>query len=55
MDEQFKDVVDHRKNDSQPDNFDAELEVLLFYGPSLPFDFSRADIYALTDTDAIPD
>jgi predicted DNA-binding antitoxin AbrB/MazE fold protein len=27
-------------------DFDAELETLLFDGPSLPPDFSRADIYA---------
>ena len=26
-------------------DFDAELEPLLFDGPSLPTDFSRADIY----------
>jgi hypothetical protein len=26
--------------------FDRELEPLLFDGPSLPADFSRADIYA---------
>ena len=26
--------------------FDAELDPLLFDGPSLPADFSRADIYA---------
>jgi predicted DNA-binding antitoxin AbrB/MazE fold protein len=26
--------------------FDRELEPLLFDGPSLPMDFSRADIYA---------
>jgi predicted DNA-binding antitoxin AbrB/MazE fold protein len=31
---------------SQLDSFDAELESLLFSGPSLPPDFSRADIYA---------
>jgi predicted DNA-binding antitoxin AbrB/MazE fold protein len=28
------------------DGFDAELDELLFDGPSLPADFSRADIYA---------
>ncbi len=27
-------------------DFDAELEPLLFDGPNLPADFSRADIYA---------
>lgn len=27
-------------------DFDAELEPLLFAGPNLPADFSRADIYA---------
>lgn len=27
-------------------DFDAELEPLLFDGPNLPPDFSRADIYA---------
>jgi predicted DNA-binding antitoxin AbrB/MazE fold protein len=27
-------------------DFDAELDPLLFDGPSLPPDFSRADIYA---------
>lgn len=27
-------------------DFDAELDALLFDGPSLPPDFSRADIYA---------
>ena len=27
-------------------DFDAELEALLFDGPNLPADFSRADIYA---------
>ncbi len=27
-------------------DFDAELESLLFDGPSLPPDFSRADIYS---------
>jgi predicted DNA-binding antitoxin AbrB/MazE fold protein len=27
-------------------DFDAELDALLFDGPSLPRDFSRADIYA---------
>lgn len=27
-------------------DFDAELNALLFDGPSLPPDFSRADIYA---------
>jgi len=30
-------------------NFDAELELLLFDGPNLPPDFSRADIYANHD------
>jgi predicted DNA-binding antitoxin AbrB/MazE fold protein len=30
---------------ASPD-FDAELEPLLFDGPNLPPDFSRADIYA---------
>jgi predicted DNA-binding antitoxin AbrB/MazE fold protein len=28
------------------EDFDGELEPLLFDGPSLPADFSRADIYA---------
>ena len=28
------------------DHFDSELEPLLFSGPTLPPDFSRADIYA---------
>ena len=28
------------------DDFDAQLDELLFDGPSLPADFSRADIYA---------
>jgi predicted DNA-binding antitoxin AbrB/MazE fold protein len=28
------------------DGFDEELDSLLFDGPSLPADFSRADIYA---------
>jgi predicted DNA-binding antitoxin AbrB/MazE fold protein len=31
---------------AQHADFDAELEPLLFDGPSLPADFSRADIYA---------
>ena len=30
----------------QSADFDAELEPLLFDGPNLPADFSRADIYA---------
>lgn len=30
-------------------NFDAELETLLFEGPNLPADFSRADIYVEHD------
>jgi predicted DNA-binding antitoxin AbrB/MazE fold protein len=30
----------------ESDDFDDELEPLLFDGPSLPADFSRADIYA---------
>jgi predicted DNA-binding antitoxin AbrB/MazE fold protein len=29
-----------------PSDFDAQLDELLFDGPSLPADFSRADIYA---------
>jgi predicted DNA-binding antitoxin AbrB/MazE fold protein len=29
-----------------PTDFDRQLELLLFDGPSLPPDFSRADIYA---------
>jgi predicted DNA-binding antitoxin AbrB/MazE fold protein len=33
----------------QPDEFDEELDSLLFDGPSLPADFSRADIYAERD------
>ncbi len=28
-----------------PQDFDAELDPLVFDGPSLPADFSRADIY----------
>jgi predicted DNA-binding antitoxin AbrB/MazE fold protein len=28
------------------DDFDEQLEALLFDGPSLPADFSRADVYA---------
>jgi predicted DNA-binding antitoxin AbrB/MazE fold protein len=31
---------------TQNSDFDAELEPLLFDGPNLPADFSRADIYA---------
>jgi predicted DNA-binding antitoxin AbrB/MazE fold protein len=31
---------------ARADDFDQELDGLLFDGPSLPADFSRADIYA---------
>jgi predicted DNA-binding antitoxin AbrB/MazE fold protein len=31
---------------SQDDDFDAELDGLLFNGPGLPVDFSRAEFYA---------
>ncbi len=34
------------KTESTAHDFDAELDALLFDGPSLPADFSRADIYA---------
>ena len=39
---------DHRVVEAGPaaDDFDAELSSLLFDGPTLPADFSRADIYA---------
>ena len=37
---------DPSSSDDARSGFDAELEALLFDGPSLPPDFSRADIYA---------
>jgi predicted DNA-binding antitoxin AbrB/MazE fold protein len=34
------------EGDTADRDFDRELDALLFEGPSLPADFSRADIYA---------
>jgi predicted DNA-binding antitoxin AbrB/MazE fold protein len=39
-------VEPERVDSAATADFDAELEPLLFDGPNLPPDFSRADIYA---------
>jgi hypothetical protein len=39
-------TVEVRREHEATLDFDAELESLLFSGPALPADFSRADIYA---------
>ncbi|MGD9720030.1 MAG: hypothetical protein AB7O59_02305 [Pirellulales bacterium] len=49
--EEYLRLVVERENGSPrakiyPRDFDAELDELVFDGPSLPRDFSRADIYA---------
>lgn len=49
VDEYLRSLVAHEMEilESKPvTEFDQELESLLFDGPSLPMDFSRADIYA---------
>ena len=35
-----------KKSDFSLDRFESDLDTLLHSGPSLPADFSRADIYA---------
>lgn len=39
-------TVEVRREQEAAIDFDAELQSLLFSGPSLPANFSRADIYA---------
>jgi hypothetical protein len=47
MGEEFEEAFGDESNDQIPrSDFDAERDELLFDGPSLPADFSRADIYA---------
>jgi hypothetical protein len=49
VEEYLRDLVSDRKPSSvsvgEDEQFDRELEQLSFDGPSLPGDFSRADIY----------